>query len=1035
MFTQRQLLLGLGLVVLFGVAYTLSQRLAPNAKGDLKALPPADAQAKKGLGDRRIAQNKNPPSTEAAADKYPQLLGLDGLRPLLGLDPTQALAQALDQSAKPAAGLNVPAMTNNCPKLLELDALAGPGLVLALDRMLDQAPRQPLDLAPAHKKVPLSTQVPSAKRGTEQTTAAFPVPASSQAPGTDQRTGQATPASPVPASNAGQAIPAQERHPCPQAGAGIQMSAGAPDQSPTLSDQVDLNALPSADPRAENGPQRLYLEVSINGHPLDLIAEFKRDNGGMAARAGELRDLGIELPSASGQDDNNAWISLRDLPGGDFRYDAPRQAIDICLDARALALRRYSLWQGLDAGEPLQAGRGAFLNYSLNSELSRQGGEMRSSGLSALLEGWAFYPSGSLHNSLLLQSRADGRAGYTRRLESYFTRSDVARQTNLRLGDLISGGPAWGRPIRLGGVQYRSNFATRPDLIRQPLPAFSGSAAVPSTVDIFRGDVQLARTRVGQGRFELSDIPVRVDNGELRLVVEGPAGDLTEYALAFGTNQALLREGLVSFSLEAGLARRGYGSAEDDYLAKPLLSASFARGVSSALTVEAHGEAGAGLVKAGGGFVRSFGRWGTLNLAVAGSAWRGQRGKLLRAGYTFNAGHFNLGAQTQRRFGEYYDLADITARRVDGLAGFEGLLPAAIIHYDRLFASFLTPRRNVNLGLGYAHTKSAAGEHRHSGTLSLGYPFSREVQFQLRAQANLADWQQASVFAGLSVQLGARYSSQSSLSWSQQRTLASTAISRQRGSEANDYSYSVRLQGNDKEQQAEGRFFRQFARLEGSGQATLSEGQARASGQVRGSLARLNGAFHISRYINNAFLLVDAGYADVLIKHENRGIGLTGAGGMLLVPDILPFESNKISIDPLTLPLAAIIAETDAWVRVPEYAGATVRFKGAEDKRIRVNAYIVRADGKALPAGTAAMLLDNGQSASTGSAGTGEDGRLPGRGQALIIGHDGQLFFSTDKAQNRVRVLTEDGPCLVGITLPEGANGYVDVGERVCWGG
>ncbi|MGY3695904.1 hypothetical protein ACVIGA_005984 [Bradyrhizobium sp. USDA 3240] len=37
--------------------------------------------------------------------------------------------------------------------------------------------------------------------------------------------------------------------------------------------------------------------------------------------------------------------------------------------------------------------------------------------------------------------------------------------------------------MRLGGVQMQTNFALRPDLVTLPIPALSGSAAVPSTLD------------------------------------------------------------------------------------------------------------------------------------------------------------------------------------------------------------------------------------------------------------------------------------------------------------------------------------------------------------------------------------------------------------------------------------------------------------------------------------------------------------------------------------------------------------------------
>jgi outer membrane usher protein len=38
--------------------------------------------------------------------------------------------------------------------------------------------------------------------------------------------------------------------------------------------------------------------------------------------------------------------------------------------------------------------------------------------------------------------------------------------------------------IRLAGVQIRSDFSMRPDLVTFPLPSISGAAAVHSVVDV-----------------------------------------------------------------------------------------------------------------------------------------------------------------------------------------------------------------------------------------------------------------------------------------------------------------------------------------------------------------------------------------------------------------------------------------------------------------------------------------------------------------------------------------------------------------------
>src|SRR5690606_611725 len=104
--------------------------------------------------------------------------------------------------------------------------------------------------------------------------------------------------------------------------------------------------------------------------------------------------------------------------------------------------------------------------------------EFYSSGVSGTLEGRLFSPAGVFENSLSF-SNDDFR-----RLDTSWTYSDPNSMHTFRAGDLITSGLSWTRPTRLGGLQFQKNFDLRPGLITMPVPGFTGSAAVPSTVDV-----------------------------------------------------------------------------------------------------------------------------------------------------------------------------------------------------------------------------------------------------------------------------------------------------------------------------------------------------------------------------------------------------------------------------------------------------------------------------------------------------------------------------------------------------------------------
>src|SRR6202021_1988287 len=94
------------------------------------------------------------------------------------------------------------------------------------------------------------------------------------------------------------------------------------------------------------------------------------------------------------------------------------------------------------------------------------------------------------------------------RLDSAFTYSDPDALLTARAGDVISGGLAWTRPIRLGGLQLQRDFTLRADLATQPVPVISGSAAVPSTVDVFLNNIKAFSQNIGTGPYQIVNLPM-----------------------------------------------------------------------------------------------------------------------------------------------------------------------------------------------------------------------------------------------------------------------------------------------------------------------------------------------------------------------------------------------------------------------------------------------------------------------------------------------------------------------------------------------
>ena len=205
------------------------------------------------------------------------------------------------------------------------------------------------------------------------------------------------------------------------------------------------------------------------------------------------------------------------------------------------------------------------------------------------------------------------------RLETSFSYSHPESLVTYRVGDSISGGLAWTRSIRFGGIQAQRNFGLRSDLVTAPLPSFSGSAAVPSTLDVYLNNSKTYTQEVPPGPFEVNNLPL-IAGGEARLVLRDATGREVETTLPFYTSPQLLREDLTYFSIETGFPRIHYGTESNDYVAKEFASMSVRHGLADWLTLEGHAEEVSGLYNGGAGLLVRTGNFGMLSAAASGSS-------------------------------------------------------------------------------------------------------------------------------------------------------------------------------------------------------------------------------------------------------------------------------------------------------------------------------------------------------------------------------------------------------------------------------
>jgi outer membrane usher protein len=295
--------------------------------------------------------------------------------------------------------------------------------------------------------------------------------------------------------------------------------------------------------------EQLQLEVILNDAPTRLIGSFSTSDGEhISATRQELKDLGVAAPGGGTPTD---VIGLDNIEGLSYRYDVAKQQVSIFVNDKLRAPKVYNVGPSAPALADVRSGYGAVLNYNLFAASNAFGPDgFGLNGVSASLDGRAFSPLGVFTQSFIFRSSGTAladRASVSRalRLDTSLTHSDPERLVAYRLGDAITGGLSWTRPIRIGGAQVQRNFALRPDLVTMPLAATSGSAAVPSVADVYIGNVKAYSQNVDAGPYQITNIPVVAGGGEARVVLTDAAGHQIQTSLPFYASPSLLAPGLM----------------------------------------------------------------------------------------------------------------------------------------------------------------------------------------------------------------------------------------------------------------------------------------------------------------------------------------------------------------------------------------------------------------------------------------------------------------------------------------------------------
>lgn len=751
------------------------------------------------------------------------------------------------------------------------------------------------------------------------------------------------------------------------------------EQLPDASRQTTQPLYPTA--------QTVYLNIHINGQPLDLVAPFREHDGALSTSLDELRQIGLRNDDLVA--DANGDVALARIPGLSYRYVPAMQEVQLTVnDARRLP---YVVNDKNVKRVPVTPGTGAVINYDAFAEHDER------ARVGVYSEQRFFHPGGVLINrGFVTHDRLATRAV---RLDTAWTHADPDALTTLQVGDLISGGLNWARSVRLGGVQLRRNFDLRSDLITYPLPVLGGSAAVPSAVDIYINNVRQTSVQVPSGPFVLNNAPALNGAGQAVIVVRDVLGRDVATSVPLYIDTRLLKPGLIDYSVEAGLFRENYGLRSFDYDGRPAVSGSLRYGWNETITLEGHAEAMPNTYVGGVGVLVKAGMIGVFSGSAAASTGR-NTGTQLSLGYQLRTSHLTLDVQGSRAFSDYEDLA---ARA--------GAMPPRHLYRGTLA---LQVGNNSNIALSFLQLDQGSDYRSRIGSVAFTSQVTPLVTVSANAYRDFARGKTYGVMLSLSTLLGEKVSTTVSVGREGGNAGGDTSVyaSAQRTPDY-DGGWGWQVQGaragGSRRAGAQAEYRGRYGEVM-TGVRTIG-GQTIPSLNISGAVVAMDGEVLAGRRITQGFAVVSTdGVANVPVLISNRRLGMTNANGYLLVPDLLPYESNQLAIDALNLPANTRLTATRQFIAPAWQAGALVRFGVTPFHGGQI--ILVDTQDQPLPPGTQVTLQETGA--------------------RTIVGYDGLVFFDALQTRNTFRAATRDGACVATLAYIPGTEPIPMLGRVIC---
>ncbi|MBP1507639.1 fimbrial biogenesis outer membrane usher protein [Acinetobacter nosocomialis] len=760
---------------------------------------------------------------------------------------------------------------------------------------------------------------------------------------------------------------------------------------------------------------QLFLNISINSNPSeDLFSVKQSKDGKLYIRSGDLKTLRVKMDEHI---PDSQWVCINELKGIQFKYLENEQSLNLQVPSSMLTGYSVELSgqqttsSGLLKMKPLNA---AILNYSLYHTITNDESIFSGSAEGIFNSALGNFSSGVLYNG-------SNETSYSHekwvRLESKWQYVDPEKVRIYTLGDFVSNSSDWGSSVRLAGFQWSSAYTQRGDIVTSALPQFSGSAALPSTLDLYVNQQKIYSGLVPSGPFDIKQLPF-ISGNEVTLVTTDATGQQSITKKPYYFSSKILAKGINEFSVDVGVPRYNYGLYSNDYDDATFASGAIRYGYSNSLTLSGGAEASTdGLSNVGTGFAKNLFGVGVINADLAASQYKDENGYSALVGLEGRISK-NISFNTSYRkvFDNYFDLARVSQIRYlkENQITSE---PQNYLSYSALADEIIRAGINYNfyagygVYVGYNQIKYSDNSYKLLSA-NLSGSLNKNWGFYSSAYKDYENHKDYGIYFALRYTPSTRTNAITSVSSDSGRLTYQQEVFVLSEPKINSFGWGGYV---ERDQDAHtnnasiyGSYRARAAYLTGRYNRIGDNDQVALS--ATGSLVAAAGRIFAANEIGDGYAVVTNAGPQSQIINGGINLGTTDKSGRFLIPSLMPYRENHIYLDPSYLPLNWNVKSTDQKTVVGYRQGTLVDF-GAH----QVISGLVRiVDKNNTPLLPGYSVRINGQ-------------------QDAVVGYDGEVFVPNLLRQNKLEVdLLDHGSCQVNFTYNSNQYSTKKLGPYIC---